>query len=435
MPILGEVRAVTAGAAMLTETLEAPHLAVEWKPPLEALVPDPEVDAANRAAVERVLAARPRWVGVGTALDTLPGMRRDLLLHSGPPLRWEAASGPMRGALEGALRLEGLDSADLDPCHHHDSVGPMAGVISAGMPVVVVEDAESGRRAYSNLNEGLGRVLRYGANDEPVLDRLRWMRDVLAPDLARCLAAGPIDLFTLMQQALQMGDEMHNRHRAGGALLFRELALRGLGGESLRFVGQNDYFILNLVMAAAKVACEGAAGIARSSVVITMARNGTEFGVRVASMPERWFVAPAAVPVGLFLGSYTQEDANPDIGDSAITETAGLGGFSMATAPAIVRFVGGTVPDALATTRRMHEITLTHNPRWTIPVLDFAGTPTGIDVAAVCRTGILPQINTGMAGRTAGVGQVGAGLVTPPAEVFPAALAELARRTRQRLPE
>ena len=428
MPILGEVRAVTAGAAMLADSLEAPQVRVDWRPPLERLEPDPEVDAANRTAVERILAARPRWIGVGTALDTVPGMRPDLLLHSGPPLAWERASGPMRGALEGALRLEGRQSADLDPCHHHDAVGPMAGVIAPGMPVVIVEDAETGRRAYSNLNEGLGKVLRYGANDEAVLDRLRWMARVLAPDLQRALAAGPIDLVQINQMALQMGDEMHNRHRAASSLLFKELALRGLSGESLKFVAANDYFYLNLAMAGAKVACEGAAGVPRSSVVVTMARNGTEFGVRVSAAPDRWFVAPAAVPVGLFLGSYTQADANPDIGDSAITETYGLGGFAMAAAPAITRVVGGDAQTARDATLEMYEITVAENPNHAIPSLDFRGTPTGIDVRRVVETGIQPLINTGIAHREAGVGQVGAGLVRAPIEPFVDAFRFLAGR-------
>lgn len=418
MPILGEIKAVTAGAAMLADALAAPQVGVDWRPPLAPLRPDPAVDEANRVAVERMLAARPRWVGVGVALETIPGMRRDLLLHSGPPLEWARASGPMRGALEGAIRLEGRDSADLDPCHHHSAVGPMAGAISAGMPVVIVEDAETGRRAYSNLNEGLGKVLRYGANDDAVLDRLRFMASVLAPDLARALEAGPIDLVAINQLALQMGDELHNRHRAASSLLFKELALRGLSGESLRFVAQNDYFYLNLAMAAAKVACDAAAGVERSTLVVTMARNGTEFGVRVSGAGERWFVAPAAVPVGLFLGAYTQADANPDIGDSAITETYGLGGFAMAAAPAITRVVGGDATVARNATLEMYEITLAENPNHAIPLLDFRGSPTGIDVRRVAETGIQPLINTGIAHRKAGVGQVGAGLVRAPIEPF-----------------
>jgi hypothetical protein len=419
--LIGEVRAVTAGAGLLADELRVEQVRVSWRPPLETLVPDPAVDAANDEAVGRMLAARPAWVGVGVAADVVPGMRRDLLLHSGPPLRWEDASGPMRGALEGALRLEGRDSADLEPCHHHLAVGPMAGVISASMPVVVVEDQVGGARAYSNLNEGLGRVLRYGANDEAVLERLRWMGRALGPDLARALEPGPIDLAGINQRALQMGDELHNRHRAATSLLFRELALRGLPAESLRFVDGNDYFYLNLAMAAARAACEAAAGVPRSTLVVTMARNGTEFGVRVSGEPGRWFTAPAAVPVGLFLGSYTQEDANPDIGDSAIMETYGLGGFAMAAAPAITRVVGGTARTALDTTLEMYEITLAESPRHQVPALDFRGTPTGIDVRRVVETGIQPVINTGIAHRLAGVGQVGAGLVRAPLGPFVAA--------------
>ncbi len=432
MPLIGEVRAVTAGAGLLAAELRAEQVGVDWRPPLERLAPDPEVDAANERAVSRLLAARPAWVGVGLAADVIPGMRPDLLLHSGPPLRREAASGPMRGALEGALRLEGRDSADLEPCHHHQAVGPMAGVIGPSMPVVVVEDPVSGRRAYSNLNEGLGRVLRYGANDDAVLDRLRWMAEVLGPDLARALEAGPIDLAGINQRALQMGDELHNRHRAATSLLFRELALRGLPAASLRFIDQNDYFYLNLVMASAKAACDAAAGEPRSSLVVTMARNGTEFGVRVSGAPARWFTAPADVPVGLFLGSYTQADANPDIGDSAITETYGLGGFAMAAAPAITRVVGGTASTALDATLEMYEITLEESRQHLVPQLDFRGTPTGIDVRRVVETGIRPLINTGIAHREPGVGQVGAGLVRAPLEPFVAAFRHLAAGDRSR---
>ncbi len=418
MPIIGPIRAVAAGADLIAETVDAPRVSVEWRPPLRRLQPDPATDAANEIAVARLLAARPAWVGIGRALDLIPGMRADLLLHAGPPLRWEDASGPLRGALDGALRLEGRDSADLEPCHHHQAVGPMAGVISASMPVVVVADETSGQRAYSNLNEGLGKVLRYGANDEAVLDRLRWMAAELAPDLARALAAGPVDLTAINSKALQMGDELHNRHRAATSLLFRELAVRGLSGQSLKFVDSNDYFYLNLVMAAAKAACDAAADVARSSLVVAMARNGTEFGVRVSGLGDRWFTAPAPVPTGLFLGSYTQEDANPDIGDSAITETYGLGGFAMAAAPAIVQYVGGDVETARNATLEMYEITLAENPNHQVPALNFRGTPTGIDLRRVVETGIPPLINTGIAHRRAGVGQIGAGLTRAPIEPF-----------------
>jgi hypothetical protein len=424
--LIGGIRAVTAGAELPGGAAPGAHMRVDWRPPSAPLRPDPAVDAANAEAAGRLLAARTEWVGVGVAEDVIPGMRPDLLLHSGPPLRWASASGPMRGALEGALRLEGRDSADLDPCHHHAAVGPMAGVVSASMPVAVVRDRVSGTLAYSNLNEGLGRVLRYGANDGAVLDRLRWMATVLGPDLAHALATGPIDLSAIAQRALQMGDELHNRHRAATSLLFRELALRGLPVESLRFVDGNDYFFLNLAMAAAKAACDAASGVPGSTLVVAMARNGTEFGVRVSGEPSRWFTAPAAVPVGLFLGTYTQADANPDIGDSAITETYGLGGFAMAAAPAITAVVGGTARTALEATLEMYEITLAESELHQVPALDFRGTPTGIDVRRVAETGIQPLINTGIAHRQAGVGQVGAGLVRAPLEPFLAAHRHLA---------
>jgi hypothetical protein len=317
----------------------------------------------------------------------------------------------------------------------------MAGVVSPSMWMFVLEDPASGRRTYCSLNEGLGKVLRYGAYGAEVLERLRWMSSVLGPLLQQAVrASGPTDITGILTQMLQMGDEAHNRNRAGTLMLLRDLAPAmvesgapaGDIAQAVRFIGGNDHFFLNLAMPACKLALDAARDIDGSTMVVAMARNGTDFGIQVAGTADRWFTGPAQLADGLYLGDFGPDDANPDIGDSAITETAGIGGFAMATAPAIVRFVGGTVPDALATTRRMAEITLAANPRWTIPVLDFAGTPTGIDVSRVCRTGILPQINTGMAGKRAGVGQVGAGLVTPPAEIFPAALAALAGVARPR---
>jgi hypothetical protein len=304
-----------------------------------------------------------------------------------------------------------------------------------------LEDPETGARTHCTLNEGLGKVLRYGAYAPEVLTRLRWMADVLGPLLqAAVRSGGPVDVTGILTQMLQMGDEAHNRNRAGTLMLLRDLspAMVSAAGdagfrtedvaEALRFIGGNDHFFLNLAMPACKLALDAARDVPGSTMVVAMARNGTDFGIQVSGTGDEWFTGPAQLADGLFLGDYGPDDANPDIGDSAITETAGIGGFAMATAPAIVRLVGGTVPDALATTRRMHEIALGENPRWSVPVLEFQGVPTGIDVTRVCRTGILPQINTGMAGRVAGVGQVGAGLVTPPAEVFPKALARLAEQ-------
>jgi hypothetical protein len=428
---------------------------VDWRPPMEgtevdlaAVLGDRRRMSANARAVEQITSAQAYLVDVLPAGETL-GLAANDFLHAGPPIGWDRASGPLRGALMGAAALEGV-AADpeaaaqlfksgtgytLDPCHHHAAVGPMAGVISSSMWVFVVEDPSSGRRSFCTLNEGLGKVLRYGAYSPDVLARLRWMSQVLAPLMQKAIRAhGPVDLKAILAQMLQMGDEAHNRNRAGTLMLLRELlpAMIDSGAapvdvaESVRFVAANDHFFLNLAMPACKLTLDAARNIPGSTIVVAMARNGTDFGIQVAGTGEAWFTGPAQPVDGLYLGDYGPDDANPDIGDSAITETAGLGGFAMAAAPAIVRFVGGEVADALNASRRMYEITAAEHPMYSIPVLDFRGTPTGIDVTKVVRTQILPQINTGMAGKQAGVGQVGAGMVTPPAEIFPKALAALA---------
>jgi hypothetical protein len=476
----GEPRIITAGVSLFAETLAAQAVEVtevDWRPPaddhpdddrsiagaLARVAGDPRRAEANQVAVGRMLAAGARLVDVRPASEAL-GLEPGTFLHAGPPIGWDRASGPLRGGLQGAMVFEGLaadpDDAErrlaagtgvsLDSCHHHAAVGPMAGVISPSMWVFELENPDGGGRAWCSLNEGLGKVLRYGAYGPEVIDRLRWMSAVLGPLLQHAVrsvrdGAGPIDVKAIIAQMLQMGDEGHNRNRAGTLMLLRELlpAMISSGfdpddvARAVGFVAGNDHFFLNLVMPACKLITDAARDLPGSTVVVAMARNGTDFGIQVSGTGSRWFTGPANTPEGLFLGDYGPDDANPDIGDSAITETAGIGGFAMAAAPAIVRFVGGDVPFALATTRRMYEITRAENPAFAIPVLEFRGTPTGIDVTSVVRTGILPQINTGMAGRVAGVGQVGAGLVTPPAAIFPdavRALAELAPPLTAALP-
>ncbi|MEU4723007.1 DUF1116 domain-containing protein [Nonomuraea dietziae] len=446
---------ITVGADLLGEALDAqavPRTPVEWRPPLPGtaaalarVLTDPRRSAANELAVGRLLSARPQLVGVRPAADAL-GLEKGTFLHAGPPITWERASGPMRGALIGAVLLEDMAATEeearrllaggwvrLDSCHHHGAVGPMAGVVSPSMWMFEVRDAEHGGTAYCSLNEGLGKVLRYGAYGPEVLERLRWMGSVLGPSLRDALrVTGPIDLRGLIAQALQMGDELHNRNRAATSLFLRELApalveaAPAHAAQVLRFAGGNDHFFLNPAMAAAKVSTDAARGVPGSSLVVAMARNGTDFGVQLSGLGDRWFTGPAGVPDGLYLGAYGPADANPDIGDSTITETSGLGGFAMAAAPAIVKFVGGEVGDAITATRSMYEITLAEHPAYQIPGLGFRGTPVGIDVALVARTGLLPVVNTGIAGRVAGTGQVGAGLVSPPAEAFIAALNTLA---------
>jgi hypothetical protein len=454
---------ITVGAPTLDEALAAqgvPTVAVEWRPPPAAsaaavatVIADPRLMHANRTAIDRMTAVRPRLVDVRPAADVV-GIGRHQLLHAGPPLAWDAASGPMRGAIIGACLYEGwADTPDgaealaasgaieLSPCHDHASVGPMAGVVSPSMPMWMLEDGD-GRTSRSTLNEGLGKVLRYGAFGDAVTQRLRWMERVLGPVLASGLRRhGPIDVGALIASMVAMGDEGHNRNRAGTSLLVRALApdlvrtLEAAGDHAnrpgdvadvLAFIDANDHFLLNVVMGAAKLVADAGADVAGSSVVVAMARNGTEFGLRVAGTGDHWFTAPAAVPDGLYLGGFGPGDANADIGDSAITETVGLGGFAMAGAPAIVQLVGGDVGDAVGWTELMYELTLAEHPSWTLPALGFRGVPFGIDVLRVVRTGVAPIVNTGIAGRVAGTGQVGAGLVRPPLDCFTTALAALA---------
>ncbi|HEX6876881.1 MAG TPA: DUF1116 domain-containing protein [Nocardioidaceae bacterium] len=448
---------VTAGVGPLADAIEqqgVETVRVDWRPPsadpglVATVMGDPRRRDANTTALQRMLAAEAALVDVRPASEAL-GLVPGEFLHAGPPVDWERASGPMRGALIGAMLLEGLaetpeaaeqqlargEGVRWEPCHHRGAVGPMAGVVSPSMWVFELRDEVHGATSWCSLNEGLGKVLRYGAFSDEVIDRLSWMNAVLGPMLQHAVRAGdPIDVKAIVSQMVQMGDEGHNRNRAGTLMFLRDVlpAMIESGrpstevAKAVRFVSGNDHFFLNLVMPACKLQTSAAAGIPGSTVVTVMARNGTDFGIQTSGTGDQWFTAPANTPEGLFLGSYGPEDANPDIGDSAITETAGIGGLAMATAPAIVRFVGGSVPDALATTRRMYDITVGENPAFAIPVLEFRGAPTGIDVTAVVRGGVLPQINTGMAGRVAGTGQVGAGLVTPPMECFTQALEALA---------
>jgi hypothetical protein len=411
---------------------------------------DVNIDDANRRAAQAVLDSRPVLVGIAPAGEVIPGMHTHLILHAGPPVTWARMSGPLRGAVMGGLIFEGLARDDREaqalveqgevefaPCHHHRAVGPMAGVTTASMPVYIVENRAFGNQAYSTLNEGYGKVLRYGAYSDDVLQRLRWLRDVCAPVMGRALErSGGLDMKNLIAQQVQMGDEGHNRNKAGSALMARQLAphLARTTSRSddlaavLTYLAENDLAVLNPVMAACKATMDAAHGIASSTVVTCMARNGTDFGIRVGGLGEAWFTAPAEVPVGLFFPGFTQDDANRDIGDSTITETAGLGAFAMAAAPAIVKFVGGTPKLALDSTLEMYEITVAENPAFGIPQLDFRGTPTGIDIRKVVKTGITPRVNTGIAHRKPGIGQIGAGLVRPPLACFEQALEALAAR-------
>lgn len=456
-----ELKVINIGLPTFKESLDAVHMQVvqvDWKPPVEVdekllqkvkeMVPD--IEKANAEAVGIILGGRPHLVGLERAVDVIPGMRPNLLLHAGPPITWGRMCGPMRGAIIGALLYEGKAKTPEEaerlaasgqikysPCHEHGTVGPMAGVVAPSMPVFVVKNEEFGNYAFCTMNEGLGKVLRYGAYSEEVIRKLKWMENVLYPILKKAVAkTGKIDLKNIIARALHMGDEVHNRNRAATSLLFRMLAPAIVKTcddpqttcEVLEFINNNDHFFLNLSMPACKVTLDAARNVNNSSIVVAMSRNGTDFGIQLSGTGGAWFTGSADVPDALYFPGFTKEDANPDIGDSSITETNGLGGFAIAASPAIIQFVGGSMNDTIRYTNQMYEITAAENNVYQIPQLNFRGTPTGIDVIKVIEKNILPFIDTGVAHKEPGIGQVGAGVLNAPLEPFKEAFEGFARK-------
>ncbi|MFD3257068.1 DUF1116 domain-containing protein [Paenibacillus lentus] len=444
---------------MVQQKASVTHL--DWQPPgggkpelIQSLdkLERPEIvkkiEEANKKAVERIVNSQPVLIGYDQAINVVPGMTKTTILHAGPPITWERMNGAMKGAVTGALVFEGL-AKDLEeaaevaasgqitfsPCHEHNCVGSMAGVTSASMFMHVVENKTYGNIAYTNLSEQMSKILRMGANDESVIERLNWMRDVLGPMLRDAMKlSNGIDLRLMLAQALHMGDECHNRNNAGTSLLIQALTpfiletdyTKEQKREVFNFVASSDYFSGPTWMALCKCAMDAAHGIENSTIVTTMARNGVEFGIRVSGMAgNTWFTGPAQKVVGPMFAGYKPEDSGLDIGDSAITETYGIGGFAMATAPAIVALVGGTVDEAIGYSIKMKEITTTENPNVTIPMLNFQGIATGIDTRKVVQTGILPIINTAIAHKEAGIGMIGAGITHPPVDCFEKALLAL----------
>ncbi|AHG20451.1 hypothetical protein Z042_13050 [Chania multitudinisentens RB-25] len=457
------LKVVNAGLAGFADNLKQANgdvVALSWQPPalgdvqagldLAALIRHPLVEQANQIAFERYLSAQPVLIDVMSAAEAIGAMaQRKLILHSGPPIAWPDMCGPVKGAIVGAILFEGWAAdhqaaerlitegvVELEPCHHYQAVGPMAGIISPSMPLWVIENKTNGQRAFSNFNEGLGKVLRFGANNDEVLQRLQWMKQELAPALkAAVRQLGELELKPLMAQALHMGDEVHNRNAAATGLLIKRLVPALLACDLpmatlqrvVAFMTGNDHFFLNLSMAACKAMMDAAGGVPHSSMVTVMARNGVNFGIRLSGTGDRWFQAPANAVEGLFFPGYGVDDAAADLGDSAITETAGVGGFAMASSPAIVKFVGGTPADATNNSRRMQAITVGANPAFTLPALNFAPTAAGIDARKVADRQILPVINTGIAHKQAGVGQIGAGITTAPMSCFVEAIQALAQ--------
>ena len=408
------------------------------------------IDTANEEAFQRMLAGDPVLIDVVTAADAIPQLKERMILHAGPPVEWNRMCGPMRGAIMGVAVFEGwapdLETAaemaaagefEFYPNHHFDAVGPMTGLTTLTQPVMVVENRAFGNRSYCTINEGLGKVMRFGGNDEEVRARLAWLRDVLGPAMAAALRElDGVALKPIVARGLTMGDEMHQRNVGCSGLTLRAIASAmaatskdsGELAKALAFISSNDQFFLNIAMALGKALMDPVRGIENSSIVTAMCRNGTDFGIRVSGTGDQWFTAPVEMPEGLYFPGYSEKDANPDMGDSTIVETIGLGGFAMAAAPAVAGFVGaGAASEAANFTRSMREITHGENPEWTIPALDYTGVPTGIDIRYVVETGLVPTINTGIAHKEPGIGQVGAGVVRAPMACFEAALKALAQ--------
>ncbi|CQR46305.1 hypothetical protein BN1058_00558 [Paraliobacillus sp. PM-2] len=411
------------------------------------------IQEANEAVVEKMKNAQPFLIDVVPAHTVIPEHNEGkLLTHAGPPIAWEDMTGPMKGSCIGAVLFEEWASDEKEaiamleggeikfmPNHHVNSVGPMGGITSANMPVLVVENREEGNRAYCTMNEGIGKVLRFGAYSEEVVNRLQWMKDVLGPALSQALKLTPegLNLNVMMSKAITMGDEFHQRNIAA-SLIFLKEALPYLlkidmeeekRSEVIKFLADTDQFFLNIMMATGKAVMDAARTIEAGTIITALTRNGKDVGIRMSGTGDQWFTAPVNTPQGLFFTGYTQEDANPDIGDSAIAEVLGMGGFAMIAAPAVTRFVGaGGFDDALSTSNEMSEIGFDRNPNFPIPTWDFQGAILGIDARKVVETGIEPVINTGIAHKEPGIGQVGAGTVRAPLNCFEQAIEALAEK-------
>jgi hypothetical protein len=399
------------------------------------------IEEANRTAIERVLRSRPLLVDIKPAIEVLPNMKKNSIFHAGPPIEWNRMCGPMKGAVVATMIFEELardwneavkliqqGDIEFSPNHEHDAVGPMAGVISPSLPVLIIKNEKYGNTCFGRIVE---QKIQFGAFDKDAINsELKFWSETLAPALGKAVRRTKgIDLKSIMARALHMGDELHNRPVAGTAL-FASIVLpyliEVLDKEELvkvtKYFLMNEIFFLCMSMAACKTMMKAAHDIEYSTLVTVMARNGVDFGIQVSGLGDQWFVGQAQMIDGIYFPGYKRDDANQDIGDSAITETAGIGAFALANSPAILSIIGGSAKDAIKYTNDMRKITITLNDTFSIPILDFQGTPTGIDIRKVMKTGILPVIDTAIAHKKAGIGMIGAGVVKPPLEVFKQAL-------------
>ena len=410
------------------------------------------IDEANEAVIQKITEAQPFLIDVKPGKELIPELNERVILHAGPPIKWEDMTDPMKGSCVGGVLFEGWETTEegarkllseggvkFIPCHSVDAVGPMGGITTGNMPLLVVKNNADGKKAYCTMNEGIGKVLRFGAYSSEVVDRLKWMKDVLGPALSKALQKieGGLNINVIVAKALTMGDEFHQRNIAASALFLKDimpyLLKTDISSAELEevtvFLADTDQFFLNIMMATCKVIMDSSRVIEEGSIVTAMTRNGEQFGIRVSGLGEEWFTAPVNTPEGLFFTGYSQEDANPDMGDSAITETFGVGGMAMVASPGVTRFIGaGGFEDALSISEEMREICIANNSNYAIPTWDFQGTCLGIDIRKVVETGITPVINTGIAHKKAGIGQIGAGTVRVPLECFTKALEALAKK-------
>lgn len=417
---------------------------------VEDLLRDERIDAANTVAIGRMHVADPVVVDVLPARDAIPGYQANCILTSGAPLRWEQYHGGQRDALIGGAMFEGLAasreeaiegfaSGDIivGSCHDFGAVGSLAGIYTASMPVFVVENRASGNVGFCNFYEGKDpRRLNYGCYDAGVHERLLYVNEVLAPVIGEAVRrTGGVALKPLMAKALRMGDELHSRNAAASLLFTREIlpALLNMASEghgdvidTAIHVADNDYFFLRLSMAAAKATADTMLGVERSTIVSAMAFSCLGFSIRVAALAEDWFSGPPPITEGRFFPGHTEDEITWMGGESPITETIGLGGFAQACAFSLQSYQGGSSELMMERNRDMYRITASENPDYLIPVFDFRGTPTGIDVRKVLETGVLPVMDVGLAGRDGG--QIGAGIIRAPRECFELALAGYVRR-------
>jgi hypothetical protein len=397
------------------------------------------INEANRQVIEKVLKGEPILVDIKPAIEAIPNMSKNTILHAGPPIQWSKMCQPQKNAIIGGILYEGLADSEeganklvekneiqLSPCHEHDSVGGMTGVITASMSVYVVKNKTYGNTAYSNHHEGWPiKALHWGNKDKQVLLHLRWLDNVLTPVLREAIKGmNGLNIKKIVSKALQMNDECHSRCTAATALFIEEIAPhlavadldRENVKESLDFLRRSEVFFLHIIMAGMKSLVEPANGIEYSTVVTAMARNGVEFGIQVSGLGKVWFTGPSSPIQGLYFPGYGPQDATPDMGDSCVTEVVGLGGFSIAASPSIILMKGGTTESILEQTRQMGKITVTKNPFFTIPFLNFEGAPFGIDINKVVEYGIEPYIDTAIAHRNGGL--IGSGIARAPMQSF-----------------